>query len=166
MFRNDGGRRFQDVTTATGTGHLQKGHGVCFADVDGDGDQDLFEELGGAVRDDAFQAVLFENPGHGNHWLTVRVVGHATNRFGVGVRLRATIEEGAGTRSIVTFVGGNSSFGGNSLQAELGLGQAKQLRELEVFWPTTGKTDRFTDVPLDRIVVVEEGKGWRLAPAP
>jgi hypothetical protein len=166
LYRNDGGRRFQDVTKATGTGHLQKGHGVCFADVDGDGDQDLFEELGGAVRDDAFQSVLFENPGHGNHWLTVRVVGHATNRFGVGVRLRATIEEGAGTRSIVTFVGGNSSFGGNSLQAEMGLGQAQKLTELEVDWPTTGKTDRFTDVPLDRIVVVEEGKGWRLATAP
>ena len=166
LYRNDAGKRFQDVTTATGTGHLQKGHGVCFADVDGDGDQDLFEELGGAVRDDAFQAVLFENPGHGNHWLTVRVVGHQTNRFGVGVRLRATIEEGAGTRSIVTFVGGNGSFGGNSLQAEMGLGQAKKLRELEVYWPTTDKTDRFTDVPLDRIVVVEEGKGWRLAPAP
>jgi hypothetical protein len=166
LYRNDGGRRFQDVTTATGTGHLQKGHGVCFADVDGDGDQDLFEELGGAVRDDAFQSVLFENPGHGNHWLTVRVVGHATNRFGVGVRLLATIEEGAGMRSIVTFVGGNSSFGGNSLQAEMGLGQAQKLRELEVDWPTTGKTDRFTDVPLDRIVVVEEGKGWRLATTP
>ncbi len=163
LYRNDAGKRFQDVTTATGTGHLQKGHGVCFADIDGDGDQDLFEELGGAVRDDAFQAVLFENPGHGNHWLTVRIVGHRTNRFGVGVRLRATIEEGAGTRSIVTFVGGNSSFGGNSLQAEMGLGRATKLKELEVWWPTTDQTDRFTDVPLDRIVVVEEGKGWRLA---
>jgi hypothetical protein len=166
LYRNDAGKRFQDVTKATGTGHLQKGHGVCFADIDGDGDQDLFEELGGAVRGDAFQSVLFENPGHGNHWLTVRVVGHATNRFGVGVRLRATIEEGAGTRSIVTFVGGNSSFGGNSLQAEMGLGQAQKLRELEVHWPTTGRTDRFTGVPLDRIVVVEEGKGWRLATTP
>src|SRR5262249_44990617 len=28
MFRNVGGRRFDDVTLATGTGHLQKGHGV------------------------------------------------------------------------------------------------------------------------------------------
>ena len=118
------------------------------------------------TRDDAFQAVLFENPGHGNHWLTVRIVGHQTNRFGVGVRLRATIEEGAGTRSIVTFVGGNGSFGGNSFQAEMGLGQAKKLRELEIYWPTTDKTDRFTDVPLDRIVVVEEGKGWRGELAP
>ena len=86
--------------------------------------------------------------------------------MGVGARIRATIEEGGALRDVFQTVGGNSSFGGNSLQAELGLGQAKQLRELEVFWPTTGKTDLFKDVPLDRIVVVEEGKGWRLAPAP
>jgi len=165
MFRNDGGRRFQDVTTATGTGNLQKGHGVSFADLDGDGDQDMIEELGGAVKDDAFATALFENPGHGNHWLTVRIVGHQTNRFGHGVRIRANIEEPAGARNVFAFVGCNSSFGGNSLQEEMGLGQAKRLVELEVHWPTTGKTDRFTDVPLDKTIVVEEGVGWREAPA-
>jgi len=165
MFRNDGGRRFQDVTTATGTGNLQKGHGVSFADLDGDGDQDMIEELGGAVKDYAFATALFENPGHGNHWLTVRIVGHQTNRFGHGVRIRANIEEPAGARNVFAFVGCNSSFGGNSLQEEMGLGQAKRLVELEVHWPTTGKTDRFTDVPLDKTIVVEEGVGWREAPA-
>ena len=34
LLRNDAGRRFDDVTEATGTGHLQKGHGVAFADLD------------------------------------------------------------------------------------------------------------------------------------
>ena len=38
MFRNVEGRRFEDVTAATGTGHLQKGHGVAWADYDRDGD--------------------------------------------------------------------------------------------------------------------------------
>jgi len=166
LYRNDRGVRFQDVTTATGTGHLQKGHGVSFGDLDGDGDQDLFEKLGGALKDDAFGAVLFENPGHGNHFLTVRVVGHATNRFGVGVRLHATIEEPDGPRSIYAVVGANSSFGGNSLQEEMGLGRASRIAELEVLWPTTGKTDRFNDVPLDQVIVVEEGIGWRVAPPP
>ena len=50
MFRNDGGRRFVDVTAATGTGHLQKGHGVAFADLDNDGDQDVFANVGGSCR--------------------------------------------------------------------------------------------------------------------
>ncbi len=47
MLRNDGGRRFRDVTTSAGVGHLQKGHGVAFADLDHDGDQDLYHQLGG-----------------------------------------------------------------------------------------------------------------------
>ncbi|MHC4711025.1 MAG: FG-GAP repeat domain-containing protein, partial [Planctomycetota bacterium] len=47
MLRNDAGRRFQDVTTSGGFGHLQKGHGVAFADLDRDGDQDIYHQLGG-----------------------------------------------------------------------------------------------------------------------
>ena len=62
MFRNDGGRRFQDVTTAGGFGHLQKGHGVAFGDVDNDGDQDVFEEMGGAYQSDRAYSALYENP--------------------------------------------------------------------------------------------------------
>jgi hypothetical protein len=166
LLHNDRGRKFEDVTSATGTGHLQKGHGVSWGDYDGDGDQDLFVEIGGAVKDDAFHDALFQNPGHGNHWLTVRLVGHASNRFGVGSRVKATIEEPTGRRDVYTFVGGNSSFGGNSLQAEMGLGQASRLVALEVFWPRTHRTQRFEDVPLDRVVVVDEDAGWRLVEKP
>ncbi len=170
LYRNDGGRRFEDVTTSTGTGHLQKGHGVSFGDLDGDGDQDLFAKLGGANADDGFASVLFANPGHGNHWITVRLIGRSSNRFGVGSRIRATIDEGSSgppgpngssggaTRDVFHFVGANSSFGGNSLQAEMGLGKATRLVALEVFWPKTGKTQCFRDVPLDRVVVVDEDR--------
>jgi hypothetical protein len=166
LLRNDEGRRFEDVTTATGTGHLQKGHGVSFGDYDNDGDQDLFVQTGGAVADDGFRDVLFENPGHGNRWITVRLVGRESNRFGVGSRIKATIREpggaGAGaaggrTRDVYHFVGAVSSFGGNSLQAEMGLGKAGEILALEVFWPRSGRTQRFTQVPLDRVVVVDEG---------
>ncbi len=162
LLHNDGGRRFEDVTASTDTGHLQKGHGVSFGDLDGDGDQDLFMQVGGAYVDDSFADVLFENPGHGNHWLTVRLVGHENNRFGVGARVTATIEENGGTRNVVAFAGGNSSFGGNSLQLELGLGKASRIVALEVRWPKGCKTQRFTDLPLDAVVVIDEASG--LAP--
>ena len=47
MFRNAEGKFFQDVTTAAGVGHLQKGHAVAFGDIDNDGDQDIYEVIGG-----------------------------------------------------------------------------------------------------------------------
>ena len=55
MFHNVGGKRFEDFTAQSGLGHLQKGHGVAFADFDHDGDQDLFHQLGGFVPADKFQ---------------------------------------------------------------------------------------------------------------
>ena len=50
MYHNQRGRRFADVSTSGGFGHLQKGHGVTFADLDQDGDQDVFIQLGGRSR--------------------------------------------------------------------------------------------------------------------
>jgi hypothetical protein len=159
MLRNDGGTRFQDVTTATGTGHLQKGHGVSFGDYDGDGDQDLFVQVGGAFADDAFADALYKNPGHGNRSVTVRLVGRRSNRFGVGARITATVEEGGATRNVVAFVGANSSFGGNSLQAEMGLRKATRIVALEVVWPGGVTKQNFTDVPLDATVTIDEEAG-------
>ena len=46
MFRNHEGREFQDVTTSGGFGHLQKGDGIAFADVENNGNEDVIEELG------------------------------------------------------------------------------------------------------------------------
>jgi hypothetical protein len=156
-FRNDGGRRFQDVTKAAGLGHLQKGHGVAFGDLDNDGDQDMFVQMGGAYYDDAYWDCLFENPGNSNHWITVRLHGVKSNRFGVGARIRVRIAEASGQRDIYAFVGTGGSFGGNSLQQEMGLGQAKSIVSLEVYWPTSNLTQTFKDVALDQCIEIEEG---------
>jgi hypothetical protein len=48
LYRNLGGGRFQDVTDQAGIGHPGWGMGVCTADVDGDGWEDLYvTALGG-----------------------------------------------------------------------------------------------------------------------
>jgi hypothetical protein len=168
LFRNDAGKRFDDVTAATGTGHLQKGHGVAFADWDRDGDADIFLEAGGAVPGDRAHNVLFQNPGYGNHWLTIKVVGTRTNRAALGVKLRVDLRGSDGAvvsryRTIST----GSSFGGNPLACTVGLGLATAIEALEVSWPTSRARQAFRNVPIDRSIEITEGReDFRVLDAP
>jgi len=158
MLRNDAGRRFQDVTSSGGFGHLQKGHGVAFADFDNDGDQDVFNQLGGFFPGDKFKSVLYLNPGHGHRYLYVQLVGTRSNRGGLGARIKVTVETPAGVREIHRAVGMVSSFGGSPLRQEIGLSNATAIRSLEVWWPTSNLRQSFTGVPLDSMVRITEGQ--------
>ncbi len=157
MFRNDSGRGFQDVTTSGGFGHLQKGHGVAFADIDNDGDQDVFAVMGGAFSGDAYPNVLFTNPGHGHPWITLRLEGTTSNRSAIGARIRVELETPHGPRQVYATVGTGGSFGSSSLQQEIGLGDALAIRTVEVSWPG-GKTQSYRDLPMNRAVHLREGE--------
>ena len=163
MFRNSGGQFFQDVTTSGGFGHLQKGHAVAFGDLDNDGDQDIYEDIGGAYEGDGFQNVLFENPGHGNHWITLRLRGTKSNRDAIGARLEIQVHDGGRTRQIHGIVSSGGSFGASSLQQEIGLGSATFIEKLTVRWPLPGRpTQVFTNLPVNRVVEIIEGEpGFR-----
>ena len=157
MFRNASGRVFQDVTASGGFGHLQKGHGVAVGDLDNDGDQDIYAVIGGAYTGDIFQNVLFENPGHGNRWITLLLEGTQANRSAIGARVEVQVETSRGTRSIHRTVSSGASFGASSLQQEIGLGPATAIREIAVIWPGADKIQRFADVPLDQAYRVRQG---------
>ena len=155
MFKNVGGTRFSEITGTTGTGHLQKGHGVACGDWDRDGDIDLFVETGGAVNGDMFHDVLFQNPGQGNHWLTVKLIGKKTNRAAIGARIKVV---GIGEQPLTVYrhVSSGSSFGANPLQQTIGLAQSKQVAVLEIHWPTSGTTQVFRDIAVDQAIEVAE----------
>ena len=157
MYRNDRGRGFTDVTLPGGFGHLQKGHGVVFADLDHDGDQDIFEQMGGGFYADAFGNVLFENPGFENHWIKIRLRGTRSVRSAVGARLHCVLGEGARKRSIHRVVGTGGSFGANPLEQHIGLGSAQEVRRLEIHWPSGG-TQLFENLPADHLVRITEGQ--------
>jgi hypothetical protein len=156
MYRNLRGAGFAEVTVSGGFGHLQKGHAVAFADLDDDGDQDVFTRMGGAYPGDAYGNLWFENPGFGNHWLKVQLVGVRSNRFGVGARIAATFSEGGVERTVHRTVGTGGSFGGNPMRQELGLGAAVGKVRLRVTWPTSGCEQIFEDVPLDATLRIVE----------
>ena len=157
MFRNAGGKTFQDVTTAGGFGHLQKGHGVAFADLDNDGDQDVFAVMGGAYESDVYRRALFENPGHGRSWVKLKLEGVKSNRAAIGARIKAVFEDEGRTRTIYKTVNSGGSFGANPLRQELGLASAKRVEKLEVRWPATGKTQVFTNLAVNTTFYLKEG---------
>ena len=156
MLRNDAGLSFQDITTSGGFGHLQKGHGVAFCDIDNDGDQDVYNQLGGFFPGDRFHNALFLNPGHGNHFLFVRLVGRTSNRAGFGTRICVQVRAPAGLREFHRFVGSVSSFGSGSLCQHIGLADTEAIECLTIRWPGRGEDQVFTNVPLDTMIVVTE----------
>jgi hypothetical protein len=155
MFRNMQGERFAEITTSARTGHLQKGHSVACGDWDRDGDNDLFIEMGGAVPGDPAHNILFENPGHGNHSLTIRLIGTHSTRSANGVRI-TLVTAGSDRKSICRTIGSGGSFGANPYEATIGLGRSTRIASLEVYWPASGARHVVHDVPADQPIVLTE----------
>jgi hypothetical protein len=157
LLRNDGGQRLEDVTFDSGMGVLQKGHGVAFSDIDNDGDQDVFEQLGGAYPADPFFNALFENPGNANGWVTLELVGTKANRKGVGARIAVTVRTGESRRTIHLLAGSGGSFGASAMRQEIGLGAAEAIESIVIRWPGSGTVSTFTDVAPNRFYRAVEG---------
>ncbi|MGO9924297.1 MAG: CRTAC1 family protein [Isosphaeraceae bacterium] len=155
MFKNLAGRRFAEITVSSGTGHLQKGHAVSCADWDNDGDLDIFIEMGGAINGDKYHNILFQNPGQGNNWLKLKLVGRQTNRAAIGARIKV-VTAGEHPLTIHRHISSGSSFGANPLEQTIGLARANRVALLEIAWPASGTTQVFRDIPANRSIEVTE----------
>jgi hypothetical protein len=156
LFHNQGGKKFSDITTSSGTGDLHKGHGVAFADLDNDGDEDLIAEIGGAVPGDAHAMRVFENPGNGNDWITIHLVGSRSNRSAIGARVKVTVENDGVKRFIFRTVGSGGSFGASPLQQHVGLGKNARIVSVDIWWPTSDSHQSFPDVQKNQFIEIKE----------
>lgn len=154
------GKKFVDITSSINMGNLQKGHGIAFADMENRGNQDVVANFGGAFRGDKFFPSLYKNPGFQNSWITLRLEGTKSNRSAIGAQIKVRVRKKNGElREIYKQVGPGGSFGSNPLRAEIGLGDAREIIELEVLWPNLeGTRTKIDSVPLNSIYSLKEGE--------
>jgi tetratricopeptide (TPR) repeat protein len=161
LLLNRHGKTFVSVTASSGTGELHKGHGIAFADLDRDGDVDIVAEIGGAVPADRHALRLFENPGQGNDWLNVHLVGVKSNRSAIGAQIAVSVESVGDSgvrerRKIVRTVGPGGSFGASPMEQHIGLGRSAQIQSVEIWWPASGTRQTFANVPKNQFIEIRE----------
>ena len=150
LFLNDSEGYFTDAVTEMSA--LQKplvGRGAATIDFDCDGDQDvLLTENGGPVY-------LFENTAAdaGGRFVKVTVAGQASNRSGYGTELIAVIDS---VHQVRTLRSGSSYLSHSEATALFGLGDATQISELIVRWPS-GKADTLRGIKANAVLHLVEG---------
>ena len=151
LYLNLGGGKLRNVNAAAGSGlAIAKSHrGAAFADFNNDGWIDV-----AVVALDERPTLLMNQGVRGKHWILVRLVGTASNRFGIGARI--TVKAGGLTQTREVKAGG-SFASSNDPRAHFGLGGATLIDELVVAWPS-GKVTRQASAPADRLLTIEEGK--------
>ncbi|NNE28569.1 MAG: CRTAC1 family protein, partial [Saprospiraceae bacterium] len=159
-YRNNAGKSFEDVSLTCAFGHLQKGHGVGFADLDNDGDQDIYTVLGGAYEGDNYNNALFENPNETNAWITLELEGINSNKKAIGSRIKITTTNHRDKKEIFyAVVSTGGSFGCSSVRQEMGLGQAKEIDEIEVTWSNGSQTvQKYLGAKLNKAFRIIEGQ--------
>ncbi len=148
MMRNVKGK-FEDVSTHCGPAFEVplSARGVAIGDLDNDGFLDV------AINVLDGNAVILRNLGNGNHWLLVNTIGSASNRDGIGARIRCVSESGLEQWSTVSSAGSYQSA--SDKRVHFGLGADRRIRLLEIEWPS-GRVQRIENFAADRVMTMRE----------
>jgi len=152
LFRNLGNGKFADVSMQSGPGLLleKASRGAAFGDLDNDGDVDV-----AIANIDDIPTILRNDGGNAKNWLMVRLKGARSNSFGLGARVKVVA---GGLQQIADVTSASSIYSANDPRAHFGLNHAAEA-DLEVRWPS-GIVQVFKGVPANKIVLVDEDRGW------
>lgn len=153
LLLNDGKGHFTDVSASAGPWFkaARCGRGVACGDFDNDGQLDLL------VLNLNDPPALLRNttpPGE-RHWLKIRLVGRASNRDGIGARVRCVLP---GKTLVRERTSAGSYCSSHDPRVHFGLGTNQVVPELEIRWPS-GKTQRLSGVKADQLLTVQEPGG-------
>ena len=137
VYINNGGNQLKQPSSQFGLADIQSGNAVAFADVDYDGDLDIYLVNGGWFPVDHSFNRLFINESPRNHWIGLKLVGINTNRSAIGVRIKLTVLTKDGSyRRIFRTVSSGGSFGSSPFFEIISFSVDKFV-DLEVYWPVS-----------------------------
>jgi len=149
FFRNDGNRMFRNVSEdVVQFPNNEFSRGMAMTDVTNDGKPDLvISNINGSKSQ-----LLINKTENGNNRIRLDLEGTNSNRDAVGARVYVEREDGLIMNQIVK--AGNSYQSTSSKSLFFGMGESG-ISELRIQWPS-GRTDIFSDVPVNRILRVTE----------
>jgi hypothetical protein len=129
LYRNLGTGKFQNVTEEAGPAFQvpRPARGLAVGDLDGDGRQEIV-----IVNMNSVPSLLKNQGAHG-HFLNVSLTGTKSNRSAIGARVIVTV----GNRKMIDEVmSGGSYYSQNSFTLHFGLGEAREVEQVEIHWPS------------------------------
>jgi len=155
LIRNTG-KGFVDVSSESGAIFHERwaSRGMAIGDSNNDGRIDAVVTTNGGPA----HVLLNETPTH-NHWLTLKLVGHESNRDGIGAVVKVVTASGPQWVTVTTSSGYLSS---SDPRPHFGLGASATADTVEIHWPS-GIVQTLHNVGGDQILQVDEPivKNWR-----
>jgi hypothetical protein len=143
------GRGFVDVSGQSGAMFHEPwaSRGMAIGDIDSDGRLEaVVTENGGPIH------VLHNETESQNHWLTLNLVGHKSNRDAIGAVVKIVTPQGEQYTTVTTC---GSYLSSSDKRVHFGLGLQSTIKEIDIRWPS-GITQALRDLKSDQVLRVDE----------
>jgi len=143
------GRDFADVSSDSGAIFHESwlGRGMAIGDIDNDGRIDAV-----VTTNDGPAYILRNETPTENHWLTLKLVGHKSNRDAIGAEVKLVTAKGQQFATVST---AGSYLSSSDKRVHFGMGSESTAQTIEIRWPS-GILETLKNIRADQILQVDE----------